>query len=126
MPTALKPVGTVLQAIARMRRGVYIINTSRGGLIESKALIEGLKTGHIGGAGLDVYEEEEGYFFEDHSSTVIHNDDLLRLISYPNVLVTSHQAFLTEEALTNIATTTRDNILAFMADEDLPNRVTVS
>ena len=78
MPTALKPVGTVLQAIARMRRGVYIINTSRGGLIESKALIEGLKTGHIGGAGLDVYEEEEGYFFEDHSSTVIHNDDLLR------------------------------------------------
>ncbi|TVR40239.1 MAG: 2-hydroxyacid dehydrogenase [Planctomycetota bacterium] len=111
------------EAIARMRRGVYLINTSRGGLIDSKALIEGLKNGHIGGAGLDVYEEEEGYFFEDHSSTVIHNDDLLRLISYPNVLITSHQAFLTEEALSNIATTTRDNILAFLSGEELVNQV---
>ena len=110
-------------AISKMRQGVVLINTSRGGLIDSQALIDGIKGGHVGGAGLDVYEEEEGYFFEDHSADVIHNDKLVRLISFPNVLVTSHQAFLTEEALSNIATTTRDNILAFIDGTELTNEV---
>ncbi|MFW5830422.1 MAG: D-lactate dehydrogenase family protein, partial [Planctomycetota bacterium] len=113
------------ESIAQMKPGVFLINTSRGGLIDSNALIDGLRSGRIGGAGLDVYEEEEGYFFEDHSTAVIQNDDLLRLISYPNVLITSHQAFLTEEALSNIATTTRDNILAFMDGEPVTNAVQV-
>src|SRR5262245_53505303 len=95
-----------------MKRGSILINTSRGGLVDTKALIDALKSGHVGGVGLDVYEEEEGIFFEDLSGDVLHDDDLARLLTFPNVLITSHQAFLTAEALTEIARTTVANISA--------------
>lgn len=101
------------QSIATMKRGVFILNTSRGKLIDTIALINGLKSGHIGGVGLDVYEEEEGVFFEDLSGLVLQDDELSRLISFPNVLVTSHQAFLTREALTEIARVTSENLIAY-------------
>jgi len=101
--------------IARMRPGVMLVNTSRGGLIDSTALIEGLKTGRIGAAGLDVYEEEEAYFFQDRSDQVITDDLLARLLTFNNVLITSHQAFLTEEALADIAETTLANVAEFLA-----------
>ena len=113
------------EAIATMPQGAFVINTSRGALIDTNALLEGLRSGHLGGAGLDVYEEEAGYFFEDHSGHVITDDTLLRLISYPNVLVTSHQAFLTHEALGAIAATTFGNIEAYLAGEPLANAVSV-
>jgi len=90
-----------------------LINTSRGGLIDTVALIDGLKSGKIGSAGLDVYEEESNYFFEDRSHTIIDDDVLARLISFNNVIITSHQAFLTDEALSNIADTTFDNLEEF-------------
>jgi D-lactate dehydrogenase len=96
--------------IAAMKRGVMLINTSRGGLVDTAALIAGLKSGQIGAAGLDVYEEESGYFFEDRSDRIIADDVLARLMTFNNVLVTSHQAFLTEEALDNIAQTTLQNV----------------
>ena len=97
-------------AIRTMKAGAMLINTSRGGLVDDEALIEGLKTGQVGAAGLDVYEEESEYFFEDRSDQVITDDVLARLLAFHNVIVTSHQAFLTREALSNIATTTVDNI----------------
>jgi D-lactate dehydrogenase len=96
-----------------MKRGVVILNTSRGKLIDTTALIEGLKSGHIGGVCLDVYEEEEGVFFEDLSGQVLQDDELSRLLSFPNVLITSHQAFLTHEALSEIARVTTANLNAF-------------
>ncbi len=99
-------------SIALMKRGVYILNTSRGKLIDTHALIAGLKSGHIGGVGLDVYEEEEGIFFEDLSGQVLLDDELSRLLSFPNVLITSHQAFLTHEALSEIARVTVTNMLS--------------
>jgi len=97
-------------AIAKMKSGVMIINTSRGALIDTQALLAGLKRGQIGHAGLDVYEEESDYFFEDYSDRVMTDDLLARLTTFNNVVVTSHQAFLTREALTNIADTTLENI----------------
>jgi D-lactate dehydrogenase len=100
------------ETIALMKRGSILINSSRGGLVNTKALIEALKSGHLAGVGLDVYEEEEGIFFEDLSGDVLQDDDLARLLTFPNVLITSHQAFLTEEALTEIARTTVANISA--------------
>jgi D-lactate dehydrogenase len=100
--------------IARMKPGVVIINTSRGGLIDAAALIQGLKHGPIGAAGLDVYEEESEYFFEDRSDRVVLDDLLARLMTFPNVLITSHQGFLTGEALGNIADTTLANIREFL------------
>ena len=100
--------------ISRMKPGVMIINTSRGALIDTAALVSGLKTGHIGAAGLDVYEEESGYFFEDRSDHVITDDLLARLLTFPNVLITSHQGFLTGEALDNIAATTAENIHEYL------------
>jgi len=103
------------RALALMRPGVVLINTGRGALIDSRALIDALKSGHVGGAGLDVYEEEEGIFFRDLSSKVLQDDVLARLLTFPNVLVTSHQAFLTREALANIAATTLENLSAFAA-----------
>jgi D-lactate dehydrogenase len=112
------------ETIARMKRGVVIVNTSRGALIETQALLEGLKSGHVGGAALDVYEEEAGVFFHDLSGQVLQDDVLARLISMPNVLITSHQAFLTTEALANIAQTTLENITAFERG-DLPENVVV-
>jgi D-lactate dehydrogenase len=78
-----------------MKRGSILINSSRGGLVDTKALIAALKSGHLAGVGLDVYEEEEGIFFEDLSGDVLQDDDLARLLTFPNVLITSHQAFLT-------------------------------
>ena len=99
-------------AIAKMKKGVVIVNTSRGGLIDAEALLEGIKARKVGAACLDVYEEEADIFFEDRSGHILNDDLLSRLISMPNVIVTSHQAFLTEEALNNIAETTVGNILS--------------
>jgi D-lactate dehydrogenase len=100
-------------AIGRMKHGVMIINTSRGGLVDTQAVIDGLKSGQIGFLGLDVYEEEEQLFFEDRSGQIIQDDVFTRLLSFPNVFVTAHQAFFTEEALHNIADTTLSNVTAF-------------
>ena len=99
-------------AIENMKKGVAIVNTSRGALIDAEALLEGIKARKIGAACLDVYEEEADVFFEDLSGHILNDDLLSRLISMPNVIVTSHQAFLTEEALNNIAETTVNNILS--------------
>lgn len=112
--------------IAQMRRGALLVNTSRGGLVDTAALIDALKSGQLGAAGLDVYEEESEYFFRDRSDRAIDDDVLARLLTFPNVLVTSHQAFLTSDALDNIAETTIGNIRAFLAGARgpaLPNRV---
>ena len=100
------------EAIGKMKKGVVIVNTSRGALIDAEALLEGIKARKIGAACLDVYEEEADVFFEDRSGHILNDDLLSRLISMPNVIVTSHQAFLTEEALNNIAETTVSNILS--------------
>jgi D-lactate dehydrogenase len=113
-------------AIAKMKHGVMLINTGRGALINTKEVIAGLKTGQIGYLGLDVYEEEAGLFFEDHSDDVLQDDTISRLLSFKNVLVTSHQAFLTDTALQNIAKATIDNLDCFAqggtcANEILPS-----
>lgn len=100
------------ETIELMRPGSILINVSRGALVHTKALIDALKSGRLAGVGLDVYEEEEGIFFEDLSGGVLHDDELARLLTFPNVLITSHQAFLTREALTEIACTTVANISA--------------
>jgi D-lactate dehydrogenase len=99
------------QTLAQTKRGVIILNTSRGKLIDTRALIQVLKTGHVGGVALDVYEEEEGIFFEDLSGRVLQDDTLSRLLTFPNVLITSHQGFLTREGLSEIARVTTENIL---------------
>lgn len=99
--------------IAKAKRGVMLINTSRGGVVDTRAIIAGLKDGTIGYVGLDVYEEEADLFFEDLSSRVIEDDVFARLLTFPNVVVTGHQAFFTREALTAIAQTTIDNITSF-------------
>ena len=101
------------EAIGKMKKGVVILNTSRGALIDAEALLEGIKVRKIGAACLDVYEEEADIFFEDRSGHILNDDLLSRLISMPNVIVTSHQAFLTEEALNNIAETTVNNIRSY-------------
>lgn len=111
------------ETISMMKNGVVIVNTSRGALIDSEALLEGLKSGKVGGAGLDVYEEESDLFFEDYSDKIIQDDILARLLSLPNVIITSHQAFLTDEALHNIAQTTLENIKAFSDNRPLENEV---
>ncbi len=111
------------ETIALMKKNVMIINTGRGKLIRSEDLLEALRDGKVGYAGLDVYEEEDDYFFEDHSSSIIRDDVLTRLITFPNVLVTSHQAFFTKEALNNIANTTLSNIRTWAQDEPLVNEV---
>ncbi|WP_342377261.1 2-hydroxyacid dehydrogenase [Myxococcus stipitatus] len=113
------------RSLARMKRGVMLINTGRGALIDSRALIDALKSGHVGAAGLDVYEEEEGIFFQDLSGQVLQDDVLARLLTFPNVLVTSHQAFLTREALVGIARTTLASVRAFERGEPLENEVRV-
>lgn len=98
------------QSIASMKKGVMLINTSRGALIDTKAAIGALKSKHIGYLGIDVYEQEEKIFFRDLSATIIEDDIIQRLMSFPNVLITAHQAFFTEEALQQIASTTLNNI----------------
>lgn len=111
------------KAFEKMKPSAIIINTSRGGLIDSKALIQALKKKRIAGAGLDVYEEEENFFFKDLSGEVISDDTLARLITFPNVLITSHQGFLTQEALKNIAQVTINNINSFANGNPLSNKL---
>lgn len=111
--------------ISKMKTGAYIINTSRGQLIDTPALMDGLKSGKVGAAGLDVYEEETDLFFEDFSEEIIRDDILSTLISMPNVIVTSHQAFLTKEALDAIARTTADNFKDYFEGRELKNEISV-
>jgi D-lactate dehydrogenase len=110
-------------ALARMKPTAVLINTSRGAIIDSDALVHALKAGRLGAVGLDVYELEEGIFFEDLSDTGVQDDLLARLTTFPNVLITSHQGFLTREALGNIAETTLANVRAFEAGEPLDNQI---
>ena len=109
--------------LEKMKPHALLINTSRGALIDTTALIEALKHRKIGGAGLDVYEEESEYFFEDLSDTIIEDDELSRLLTFPNVLLTSHQAFFTEEAMREIAQVTMENIKAFQAGTAFENEI---
>ncbi|KAI8855226.1 D-isomer specific 2-hydroxyacid dehydrogenase [Chytridium lagenaria] len=104
------------ESIAKMQKGVVLINTSRGGLVNTQHLIQALKSGHVSAAGLDVYENERSLFFEDHSGSVMEDDAFARLLSFSNVIVTGHQAFLTEEALDKIASVTVDNIYGYCVD----------
>ena len=110
-------------ALAKMRDGVTIINTSRGKLVDTKAIINTLKNGKVGLLGLDVYEEEEALFFEDFSAKGIQDDMLARLTTFPNVIITSHQGFFTQEAMLNIAQTTLSNISQFEQDGNVQNSV---
>lgn len=103
--------------IAMMKKGVTIINTSRGALVDTEALINGIKEKKVGAACLDVYEEEGDFFYEDFSGHIVQDDKLVRLIAMPNVIVTSHQAFLTSEALDNIAATTVNNLTRFFSGD---------
>jgi D-lactate dehydrogenase len=111
------------RALSAMKRGVVLINTGRGALIDTQALVAALKRGEVGAAGLDVYEEEEGVFFKDLSEQVLQDDVLARLLTFPNTLITAHQGFLTHEALANIARTTLASIRAFEEGEPLANEV---
>lgn len=105
------------ETLALMKTGTILINVSRGALIDTTALIEALKSGRLGGVALDVYEEEEGVFFEDLSGQILHDDELARLLTFPNVLITAHQAFLTQEALAEIARVTVANLVALQRGE---------
>lgn len=109
--------------LEKTKKGFMLINTSRGGLVDTKSLIQFLKNNHIGYAGLDVYEEEAGIFFENLSEQILQDDELARLMTFPNVLITSHQGFLTQEALTNIAQTTLSNIHDYQQGLHLNNEV---
>lgn len=111
------------RSISMMKPGVMLINTGRGKLIETKSLIEALKSGKISAAGLDVYEEESEYFFEDLSNRVLTDDVLARLLTFNNVIITSHQGFFTREALSNIARTTLENIREFEGNKALSNEI---
>jgi len=111
-------------SLQKMKQGVMLINTSRGGLVDTKAVIQALKVGRVGALGLDVYEEEEAlHFFEDNSGSVPQDDVFSRLLTFPNVIVTGHQAFFTQEALTNIATTTLSNLKEFETNGKCTNAV---
>lgn len=114
------------ESIAQMKKGVMLINTSRGALVDAAAAVEEVISGKIGSLGLDVYEEEEGVFYEDLSSTVIADDVLARLLSFPNVVVTSHQAFFTEEAMLNIAQATIGNITEFANTGQCANEIALA
>lgn len=111
------------ESLTLVKKSLILINTGRGGLIDTRALVEALKEGRIRGAGLDVYEEEEHYFFEDWSMEPIKDDVLVRLLQFPNVLLTSHQAFLTEEALSEIARVTLGNVASWVRGEKLKNEI---
>lgn len=111
------------KAIGKMKRGAMLINTGRGALIDTSAVIAALKSGHIGALGLDVYEQEENLFFEDHSEEIIQDDVLERLMTFPNVLVTAHQGFFTREAIDAIAETTLNNLKQVEAGEPCPNQL---
>ncbi len=109
--------------LARLRPGAYLINTSRGPLVDTSAVIQALKSGRLGGLALDVYEEEEGVFYEDLSAAILADDVLARLLTFPNVIVTSHQAFFTREAMTAIAETTLSNLDDLAAGRPCPNAI---
>ena len=111
------------ESLARAKRGSVLVNTSRGGLIDTDAAIQALKTGQLGGLAIDVYEQEANLFFQDLSSTIICDDVIQRLVSFPNVIVTGHQAFFTVEAIGQIMRTTIESITAFERGEELVNRV---
>ncbi|MYM24216.1 2-hydroxyacid dehydrogenase [Duganella sp. FT135W] len=111
------------ESLARAKRGSVLVNTSRGGLVDTEAATEALKTGQLGGLAIDVYEQEASLFFQDLSSTIICDDVIQRLVSFPNVIVTGHQAFFTEEAIGQIMQTTIDSISAFERGEELVNRI---
>lgn len=111
------------EMIRLMKFGVMLINTSRGGLLKTKDVIGALKSGQIGYLGLDVYEEEDALFFEDHSEEILQDDIIARLLTFPNVLITSHQAFLTENALSRIAETTAKNLECFEKNKECPNEI---
>ncbi len=113
------------KAIALMKTGVMLVNTSRGGLIDTKAVIKGLKAKQIGHLGLDVYEQESSIFFEDMSGEIIQDDTFERLLTFPNVIITGHQAFFTVDALNNIAETTLSNITAIKQNQDCSNKVSI-
>ena len=110
-------------ALEKCKKGVVVLNTSRGALVDAEALLNGIKSRQVGAACLDVYEEESDLFFEDNSGHIMEDDTLARLISMPNVIVTSHQAFLTEEALENIASTTVGNIVGYKTTGQCPNEI---
>lgn len=114
------------QSIAKMKKGVMIINTSRGALVDASAVIEGLKSEQIGYLGLDVYEQEADLFYENLSERIIQDDVLQRLVTFPNVIITSHQAYFTDTALENIANTTIANLTAFENGDVLTNEVTLT
>jgi D-lactate dehydrogenase len=111
------------ETLARAKPGSILVNTSRGGLVDTEAAIEALKTGQLGGMAIDVYEQESKLFFQDLSSTIICDDIIQRLVSFPNVIVTGHQAFFTTEAIGQIMQTTIESITAFERGEELVNRV---
>ncbi len=111
------------KCIGMMKPGVMLVNTSRGALVNTKDVIDALKSGHIGFFGLDVYEEEEGLFFEDHSEDILQDDTIARLMTFKNVLITSHQAFLTHEALENIAKVTIYNLDCWQKGETSENEI---
>jgi len=111
------------ESIATMKRGAMVVNTGRGALIDSVAAIDGIKSGRIGALALDVYEEEGPLFFEDRSEQIIQDDVFARLLVFPNVLITAHQAFFTAEAIEAIAATTLSNVDDFAADRPCPNEV---
>lgn len=111
------------QTIENMKQGVYLVNTSRGGLIDTDALIDGLVAGKFGGVGLDVYEEEEGIFYEDKSGEIMQDENLARLMTFPNVLITSHMGFFTKEAMQAIAAVTLENAYALENGLPLVNKV---
>ncbi|MFQ3226422.1 MAG: D-lactate dehydrogenase [Lentimonas sp.] len=113
-------------SIAQMKLGVTLLNTSRGALIDTSAVIEGLKSGHIGNLGIDVYEEEDNLFFEDQSGEVMQDDVFARLLTFPNVLITGHQAFFTSNALTQIARTTLQNVLQLEQSGQSANEIDLS
>lgn len=114
------------ESIATMRPGVMLVNTGRGALVDTAAVVDALKSHQIGSLALDVYEEEGPLFFEDRSSEVLDDDTFARLLTFPNVLITAHQAFLTNEALAAIATTTLANVVAVTSGHECPNTVTAS
>jgi len=111
------------QTLSMMKPGVMLINTSRGALVNSSDVIESLKKRHLGYLGIDVYEQEEDLFFVDHSEEILQDDHIARLMTFPNVLITAHQAFFTKEALEQIAGTTLQNLLDFQEKKDLENEV---
>jgi D-lactate dehydrogenase len=111
------------ESLARMKRGALLVNTSRGGLVDTEAAIEALKTGQLGGLALDVYEQEAELFFRDLSSTIVTDDVMQRLIAFPNVIVTGHQAFFTREAITTISETTLRSVGEFAAGAPLSNEI---